>query len=115
MFANGDQGGSEAAEATRTARHCRAFHWPFEYPEVFESGGFSAFVGNPPFVGGKRIREALGSGYLAYLKGRWPNRGATTDLCAYFFRRGFDLLGNPARLAWLQQTPSLRAIHGKLA
>jgi hypothetical protein len=37
------------------ARRLPAFHWPFEFPEVFEEGGFSGFVGNPPFLGGMRI------------------------------------------------------------
>lgn len=27
----------------------RPFHWAVEFPEVFERGGFDAFVGNPPF------------------------------------------------------------------
>jgi hypothetical protein len=27
----------------------RFFHWELEFPEVFERGGFSAFVGNPPW------------------------------------------------------------------
>ena len=39
------------------------FHWPLEFPEVFEDGGFDAFIGNPPFVGGKRIRRNLGNGF----------------------------------------------------
>ena len=40
----------------------RPFHWPLEFPEVFDAGengdrhaGFDAFVGNPPFMGGTRI------------------------------------------------------------
>ena len=36
------------------------FHWELEFPEVFLDGdrkGFDAFVGNPPFGGGRRIRE----------------------------------------------------------
>ena len=33
------------------------FHWEIEFPEVFarDNGGFDAIVGNPPFLGGKRI------------------------------------------------------------
>ena len=26
-----------------------SFHWELEFPEVFERGGFSAFIGNPPW------------------------------------------------------------------
>lgn len=28
----------------------RPFHWPLEYPEIYISGGFSAVIGNPPFI-----------------------------------------------------------------
>lgn len=31
------------------ANERRFFHWELEFPEVFERGGFSAFVGNPPW------------------------------------------------------------------
>jgi len=28
----------------------RLFHWPLEFPEVFEKLGFDAIIGNPPFI-----------------------------------------------------------------
>lgn len=68
------------------------FHWPVAFPEILHSGGFSAIVGNPPFMGGKKISGALGGKYLRYLKSVFRASGATTDLCAYFFRQGFSLL-----------------------
>jgi hypothetical protein len=65
------------------------FHWPLEFPEVIvERGGFDAFVGNPPFVGGRRIRSTLGGEYLEYLtKTLFPSASGNADLCAFFFRR----------------------------
>ena len=40
----------------------RPFHWALEFPEVFlDRGGFDAFVGNPPFMGGQKITGNLGS------------------------------------------------------
>ena len=36
------------------------FHWPIQFAEVFARGGFDAFVGNPPFMGGQLITAALG-------------------------------------------------------
>jgi hypothetical protein len=46
----------------------KPFHWPLEFPEVFmQRGGFDAIVGNPPFVGGRRIRRTLGLPYLNWL------------------------------------------------
>ena len=32
-----------------TARHAGAFHWPLEFPDVMERGGFDVVVGNPPW------------------------------------------------------------------
>ena len=41
------------------------FHWEVEFPEVFdrENPGFDAIVGNPPFLGGKRISTTLSNEY----------------------------------------------------
>jgi len=73
----------------------RPFHWPLEFPEVFqrENGGFDAIVGNPPFLGGKRITTVHGKAYREYLV-RWLAEGnkGSADLVAYFFLRAFDLL-----------------------
>lgn len=73
----------------------RPFHWELEFPEVFlDDGrdGFDAFVGNPPFIGGKRISGLLGTNYHAYLKTRWNHTRGSADYCAYFFLRGFGNL-----------------------
>jgi hypothetical protein len=71
------------------------FHWPLEFPEVFsvDRGGFDAFVGNPPFLGGKRIREAFGVAFRNWLVGAIAEGvKGSADLVAYFFLRVFDLL-----------------------
>lgn len=72
----------------------RPFHWPLEFPEVFarENGGFDAFVGNPPFLGGRRIRSALGSAYGLWLITIHEGANKNSDLVAHFFRRAFVLL-----------------------
>jgi hypothetical protein len=31
------------------ATHYRFFHWPLEFPDVFENGGFDLMLGNPPW------------------------------------------------------------------
>ena len=80
------------------------FHWPVEFPEVFAVGGFDAFVGNPPFMGGSQIREACGDDYLAYLKQSWPNNGTTTNLVAYFFRRIFDQIRPDGHMGLISTT-----------
>lgn len=71
----------------------RPLHWPLVFPEVFASGGFDAIVGNPPFLGGKRISGAHGPAYRKYLVdvvGRGVRGNA--DLIAYFALRAHSLL-----------------------
>jgi len=80
----------DAVKAFNTALKERAFHWPFEFPEVFERGGFDAFIGNPPFLGGKRISTAYGGPYLSYIKSKWSHTRGSADLCAFFFLRAFE-------------------------
>lgn len=70
------------------------FHWEIEFPEVFahEGHGFDAVVGNPPFLGGRRITTAFGMPYFAFLTGAYPGAANTCDLVAFFFRRVFSSL-----------------------
>jgi hypothetical protein len=68
------------------------FHWALAYPEIIDQGGFDAFIGNPPFVGGRRIRESLGDAYRDILYQAYPNSSGNADLSAFFFRRAFNTL-----------------------
>ena len=82
----------DAARALQAAQKERIFHWEFAFPEVFERGGFSAFVGNPPFIGGKRIREMLGDTIRQVLYDLYPGSDGGADIAAFFFLRAFNLL-----------------------
>lgn len=70
------------------------FHWPLEFPEVFAraSSGFDALVGNPPFLGNRLWRSAMGE------KLQWQSQmvlgtpAGKIDLCVVFHRRAVDLL-----------------------
>ena len=70
------------------------FHWEIEYPEVFdrENPGFDGVVGNPPFLGGKRISTVSGDNYRDWLVIAHPAANSNSDLVAHFFRRAFDRL-----------------------
>ena len=70
------------------------FHWPLEFPEVFAlRGGFDAFIGNPPFMGGQLITGALGKKYRTYLINSIAlGQTGSADLCSYFFLRISSLL-----------------------
>ncbi len=83
----------------------RPFHWPLVFPEVFSDAptpGFDAIVGNPPFLGGKKVSGALGSDYLAWLAA-WDGRGVrgTTDLAARFVLRADDLVRPGGQLGYV--------------
>ena len=51
-----------------------------------ENGGFDAFVGNPPFLGGQMISGVFGSSYHHYLVNWLTYDGqSSVDLMVYFF------------------------------
>ena len=73
----------------------KPFHWPLEFPEVFarQNAGFDAIIGNPPFLGGKRITGVAGTKYRDWLINVIAEgRGGSADLVAYFFLRAYMLL-----------------------
>ncbi len=90
------------------------FHWMIEFPEVFYAerpdpldGGrlngaawMDAFVGNPPFLGGKKISTAFGDPYSEWLDDLHSS-GKNADLCAHFFRRSGSLLGQNGTIGLL--------------
>jgi hypothetical protein len=69
-------------------------HWQLAFPNVFgrPEPGFDVFVGNPPFVGGKRISEIQGDTYNDWLTELHKDSNRNADLVAHFFRRCYDLL-----------------------
>jgi hypothetical protein len=72
------------------------FHWPVEFPEVFDrdNPGFDVVIGNPPFAGKNTIGESTPAGYLDWLKALHHGAHGNADLVAHFFRRAFTLLRN---------------------
>jgi hypothetical protein len=66
-------------------------------------------VGNPPFIGNKRMRIALGDGYVEALRGSWPNVPETADLVMYWREHAAQLTrGGKLRRFGLITTNSLR-------
>jgi hypothetical protein len=55
-------------------------------------------VGNPPFLGGKRISTAHGPDYASWLAVAHDGTSKNTDLSAHFFRRAATLLGEHGAL-----------------
>lgn len=86
---------SKAEQALRSGdKAIHPFHWEIEFPEVFgrENGGFDAMVGNPPFLGGKRISTNFGDSYRDWLAAMHDGTNSNADMVAHFFRRAFGLL-----------------------
>jgi hypothetical protein len=73
------------------------FHWPLQFPEVFgyQRGGFDAFIGNPPFLGGQKITGAMGTAFREFLVETIAGgmRGSA-DFVSYFFLRTYSLLSD---------------------
>lgn len=71
----------------------KPLHWILAVPDVIQAGGFDAIIGNPPFLGGKKITGAHGTNvrdwYVQVIADGTPGHA---DLVAYFFLRGLDLL-----------------------
>lgn len=73
------------------------FHWFLAFPEVFterqdgSESGFDCVLGNPPFLGNRKISGSFGSNYLEYIKNQYDPIGSV-DLVTYFFRRIFNSL-----------------------
>ena len=66
-------------------------------------------VGNPPFIGNKRMREALGDGYVEALRGAWANVPDTSDFVMFWWEHSADVTrAGQARRFGLITTNSLR-------
>lgn len=66
-------------EAPKAARNARTLHWPLEFPDVMQRGGFDVVLGNPPW---ERIKlqeqEFFASGSAEIAKA--PNKAARDTL-----------------------------------
>jgi len=77
-------------------------HWPIAFPETFSDSrdGFDALLGNPPFIGAKKIAVSVGPDFRSHIV-RDIGRGkrGNADLSAYFFLRASQLTRSIAFLA----------------
>lgn len=98
------QGSVEEFEqvAAKERQGQKMFHWPLEFPEVIvKRGGFDAFVGNPPFVGGRRIIRTFGEPYQRGLQSLFPFISANADYCTFFFHRAYQETRIPGFFSYL--------------
>jgi hypothetical protein len=70
----------------------RCLHWALTFPEIIGGKGFDAFIGNPPYMGGKKISAAFGSDYREFLTEQFSSgRRGNADICAFFLVRAVQL------------------------
>jgi hypothetical protein len=70
------------------------FNWEVEFPEVFDrqNSGFDAIIGNPPFLGGKKVSTNFGDAYKEWLLIVNPEFHGNSDIVSHFFRRAFTII-----------------------
>lgn len=72
----------------------KPLHWILEAPDVVhDHGGFDAFIGNPPFLGGKKLTAAIGAEMREWIVEVVAGGvRASADLVAYFCLRAAALI-----------------------
>jgi len=90
-------------EAQKALIGQKTFHWPLEFPEVMvERGGFDGFVGNPPFMGAKKITGQFGDEYRSYLISKVAEeKSGHADLCIYFVLRAGAIIKEEGGVGFL--------------
>ncbi|MEA5579719.1 DNA methyltransferase [Nodularia harveyana UHCC-0300] len=58
----------------------------------------NAIIGNPPFLGGKHIRTALGDEYIDKVFKRFSDVKDSVDFCAYWFRLAHENIDEKGRV-----------------
>ena len=71
-------------------------------------------VGNPPFIGNKRMRDALGDGYVRALRGAWPEIPESADFVMFWWHHAAaQVAAGHARRMGLITTNSLTMIFNR--
>lgn len=77
----------------------KPLHWALAVPDVMERGGFDTVIGNPPFLGGKKVTGAMGTNMRDwFVHAVATGVTGSADLVAYFFLRAASLLKNAGNL-----------------
>lgn len=65
----------------------RVTQWRYVNPRKAEWPHADFIVGNPPYIGNKRMRELLGDGYVDALRAIWPDVPESADLVMYWWHK----------------------------
>ena len=83
------------------------FDWEKEFPEIFQRGGFSVVIGNPPWV----RQEGLGE-FKGYFQKYYKVYQGAADLYAYFVERGVSLLQDGGIFSYIVANKWMKANYG---
>ncbi len=98
-------GDSLIADAKLTAR---PFEWRIEFSRVLGGGGFDVVIGNPPYV-----RMEFLKAVKPYLAENYRVAADRTDLYAYFFEKGVNLVKPGGRLGYISSSTFFRTGSGE--
>jgi hypothetical protein len=84
------------------------FDWEREFPEIFQNGGFSVVIGNPPYV-----RHGLLSDMRVYFQQHYQTYRGIADLYVCFIERGISLLKNDGVFSYIVANKWMRAKYGE--
>jgi hypothetical protein len=89
--------------------------WRYLNPRAAEWPKANFIVGNPPFIGNKRMRESLGDGYSQALRAACPNVQESADFVMYWWDHAAGLVRSgqagvpPRRARWTWPAPRTAA------
>jgi hypothetical protein len=73
-------------------------------------------VGNPPFIGNKRMRAALGDGYVEALRGAWSDMPESADFVMYWWHKAAGLVcsGSLSRFGFITTNSVTQAFNRRV-
>lgn len=86
----------------------RPFDWDTAFPEVTARGGFDVVIGNPPYVRMEHLKPIK-----PYLAEHYVVADDRTDLYAYFFEKGVQILKAGGRLGYISSSTFFKTGSGE--
>lgn len=86
----------------------RPFDWTTAFPEVAARGGFDVVIGNPPYVRMEHLKPIK-----PYLSEHYVVADDRTDLYAYFFEKGVQILKSGGRLGYISSSTFFKTGSGE--
>ena len=90
-----------------------AFDWKVAFPEAMAAGGFSAVIGNPPYIRTQTLKEWAPLEVEAYKELYRSARSGNYDIYVVFVEKGLSLLNKTGRLGFILPHKFLKAEYGR--